>query len=99
MRLAQLIAEADLAPRNHTHPKMEEDISQVQTDVSQIIDILQGPREVGGVRSGGLVADVAELRAVINGGIKASLTPSQKIALAVAAIGGLASIISALILA
>lgn len=89
MRLAQLIADADLAPREHSHPAMEKDIAS-------IIDILQGPEQVGGVRNGGLVSDVRELRDAINGGV--ALTVSQKVALVVAAIGGLASIISSLLL-
>jgi hypothetical protein len=66
MRLAQLIAEADLASRDHPHPGIEKDIGR-------IIDLLQGPEQLGGGRSGGLVADVAEIKTRLNGGLVINL--------------------------
>lgn len=92
MRLAQVVAglidEAQLAPLNHNHPKIERDIAQV-------IDILQGPEQAGGVRSGGLVAEFQEMKRAIDGGV--SLSRTEKAALAVAAIGGLSTIIAAVV--
>ncbi len=74
-------------------------------EISLIVDILQGPETLGGGRDGGLVADVsdngrrlADMSEILNGGVDATLSVTQKVAIIAAGIGGLASIVSALIL-
>ena len=78
----------------HTHPE----IIKLTGDVGEIIDILQGPEQIGGVRNGGLVADVTEMKYVLSNGVDATLSIPQKVAITAAGIGGLASVLSAWIL-
>ena len=85
IRMAEAFTE--FAPIEHGHD-----------EIHQIIDILQGEESLGGVRKGGLADDVADVKATLNGGIDATLSTAQKVAIAAAGIGGLASIISAWIL-
>ncbi len=77
----------EFAPADHDHD-----------EIGQIIDILQGPEGLGGGRKGGLADDMADVKETLNGGVNATLSITQKVAIVAAGIGGLASIVSALIL-
>lgn len=77
----------EFAPTDHSHD-----------EISLIVDILQGPETLGGSRNGGLVADVSDMKETLHGGINATLSTTWKVAIAAAGIGGVASIVSALIL-
>lgn len=77
----------EFAPTDHDHD-----------EISLIVDILQGPETLGGGRDGGLVSDVSDMKETLHGGVDATLSVPQKAAIVAAGIGGLASIVSALIL-